>query len=171
MVEFAAVLLMQAALVYAALRDLVSFQIPNWLSLAIAADFLAAALAGPTVLSDIGWHLSAGLAALAVGALLFWRGMIGGGDAKLLAACAVWAGWSGFVPFILAVTVLGGVLTVLIVIFRRAELTGRWAGRAWIRRLHSGEKGVPYGVAIGLGGLVTLGGAPVSGAAGWGALW
>ena len=163
MLEDVAVVLFPIALAYAAIRDLASYEIPNWLSLAIAADFLAAALAGSPDLAVIGWHLSAGLAVLLVGALLFARGMLGGGDAKLLAACAVWVGWSGLPQFFLVVSVAGGLLALLILCFRRAGLPRSWAQRAWILRLHSDEKGIPYGVAIGVGGVLMLGDLPLVG--------
>ncbi len=156
MLENIIVLLFPLALLYAALRDLASYQIPNWLSLAIVADFFAGALATSLDISAIGWHLSAGLATLLVGILLFARGLLGGGDAKLLAACAVWVGWPGLPRFCLVVAVLGGLLALLVLGLRRVSLPAWWAERAWIRRLQSAEQGIPYGVAIGIGGVVVF---------------
>lgn len=156
MLENIIVLLFPLALLYAAFRDLASYQIPNWLSLAIVADFVAGALATSLAISAIGWHLSAGLATLLVGILLFARGLIGGGDAKLLAACAVWVGWPGLPRFCLVVAVLGGLLALLVLGLRRVSLPAWWAERAWIRRLQSAEQGIPYGVAIGIGGVVVF---------------
>ena len=40
MLETVVVLLFPVLLVYAAVRDLTSYEIPNWLSLAIVADFI-----------------------------------------------------------------------------------------------------------------------------------
>ena len=163
MLETVAVFLFPVALVYAAVRDLASYEIPNWLTLAITVDFLAAALAGSYGISLVGWHLSAGLAVLFAGALLFAWGVVGGGDAKLLAACAVWVGWTGLARFILAVVIIGGLFALLVLWLRRAKLHGSWTEKPWIRRLLSDEEGLPYGVAIGLGGMLTLGKLPWAG--------
>ncbi len=99
MLEFVVVLLFLIALVFAAARDLTSYEIPNWLSLAIVADFLVGTVLGALEMSAMAWHLSAGLAVLFVGIFLFAGGIVGGGDAKLLAACAVWVGWPGLLQF------------------------------------------------------------------------
>ena len=160
MLETIAVFLFPLALVYAGVHDLASYEIPNWLTLAITVDFLAAALAGSYGFSLVGWYLSAGLAVLFAGALLFAWGIVGGGDAKLLAACAVWVGWTGLVQFILAVAIIGGLFGLLLLWLRRANMHGSWTEKPWIRRLLSSEQGIPYGVAIGLGGIVTLGDLP-----------
>ena len=154
MVESVVVLLFPAALVYAAVSDLASYQIPNWLSLAIVVDFVAAAVVGSLDIAAIGWHLSAGVAVLVAGMLLFARGIVGGGDAKLMAACAVWVGWSGLLRFCLVVAVIGGLFALLVVGLRRVELRPSWVEWAWLRRLRSAERGIPYGVAIGIAGVV-----------------
>ncbi len=97
------------------------------------------------------------------GALLFARGVIGGGDAKLLAACAVWVGWTGLARFLFAVAIIGGLFGLLLLWLRRANLHGSWTEKPWIRRLLSDEEGIPYGVAIGLGGMVTFSELPCAG--------
>ena len=165
MLEQVAGFVLLAALVYAALSDLTSYEIPNWLSVVIVADFVAAALAGTIALADIGWHLSAGLAVLAVGVVVFARGIMGGGDAKLLASCAVWSGWSGLPRLFLAVAIAGGLFALLILGLRRLKLPAAWTERAWIRRLHSPERGIPYGVAIAIGGVLVFSDLPLADAA------
>ncbi len=155
------VLLFPLALMYAGGRDLMSYEIPNWVSLAIVADFLALALLGPVDLSMVGWNLSAGAAVLIVGAALFFAGIMGGGDAKLLAACAVWVGWSGLLKFCFVVSIAGGVFALLIIAAKYAKLPKAWREGTWLGRLCSGEKGLPYGVAIGLGGIVMFRELPV----------
>ena len=81
------------ALVIAAVCDLRSFEISNWVSVVLFVGFFPIALL-------IGWdgqalldNLLAGFAILAIGLFLFAGGIIGGGDAKLLPAVAVWTGW------------------------------------------------------------------------------
>ncbi len=154
MLEIVVVLLFPLALVYAAVRDLTSYVIPNWISLAILADFFVGAAVGSLEMSAIGWHLSAGLAVLIVGILLYARGILGGGDAKLLAACAVWVGWAGLLQFGLLVAVSGGLLALVIIGLRRVGHHPSLSDTAWVRRLASAEHGVPYAVAIGVGGIV-----------------
>ncbi len=154
MLEIIVVLLFPLALVYAAVRDLTSYEIPNWLSLAIVADFLVAAALGSVEMSAIGWHLGAGLAVLVGGIVLYTRGILGGGDAKLLAACAVWVGWAGLPRFGLLVAISGGLLALAVIGLRRIGLPKTVSDTAWVRRLGSADYGVPYAVAIGVGVVV-----------------
>ena len=87
------------ALGYAALRDLMSYEIPNWIPLVIVVDYAALALLGDASLATVGQHVAVGLVVLAIGAALFFAHVLGGGDAKLLAACALWFGWPQFISF------------------------------------------------------------------------
>lgn len=153
------------ALGYAAVRDLMSYEIPNWVSLAIAADFAVRAVLGGMPLEAIGVHLAVGLAALAIGAGLFFKGAIGGGDAKLLAASALWFGWPQTLPFVLLVAIIGGGLAIVVLALRRAPTPAAWANVRWFGRLTAPDQGLPYGVAIALAGMVALGKAAP--AAGW----
>ena len=81
--------------------DIASFTIPNFVNLALAAVFAVFALSAGLSFSAIGWHLVAGIAALAVGFALFATGHIGGGDAKLFAAIALWLGLKDCLPYAL----------------------------------------------------------------------
>ena len=107
MLQTIATFLFPLALLYAGTRDLMSYEIPNWVSLAMIAAFLVAAFAGSFRLADIGWHLAAGAAVLVVGFILFAAKVLGGGDVKLLAACAVWIGWMGLLKFFMFVALVG----------------------------------------------------------------
>lgn len=137
---------------FAAFSDITRYQIPNWVSLAIIADFTAVAAIGavsggldPLV---IAWHLGAGALLLIAGFALFAIGIIGGGDAKLLAASALWFGWSGMFPYVILMTLIGGLLALVILGLRRFVPPQAWSGQAWLIDLRSGEHGIPYGVAI-----------------------
>jgi len=78
-----------------------------------------------------------------VGALLFSRGLIGGGDVKLLAAATLWAGPAS-TPALLVVTgVLGGLLTLVLLFSARLRAAISWARAAAVSSLP-----VPYGAAI-----------------------
>lgn len=155
-VHLAAVAVFSLAVAYGGLSDLRSFRIPNWTSLAALACFFPAALAAGWGMSAVLAHLGAGAAVLGAGFILFALGLFGGGDVKLLAAIAVWTGWESLPAYLLVVVLIGGVLALALVAFRRLKLTGRAASIAWVRQLHSEKRDVPYGVAIAAAAIVLL---------------
>ena len=99
-------------------------------------------------------HLACGAAVLAITFTLFAFGWIGGGDAKLAAATAVWLGWTNLFDYGLQASLLGAVLTGGIVYWRKFALAPRLKARSWIARLHAAGNGVPYGIALAVAGLV-----------------
>lgn len=145
-------LIFVAGLVDAAVSDLRAFRIANRSSLILLAAFVPAAVATGFEWRDWLIHLGAGLGLLVIGALLFFRGVWGGGDAKLLPAVAVWIGLAGLPRFLVVMALAGGVLAVLALLARRFALGPPGPLRRWGERL--AEAGhVPYGVAIAAGGL------------------
>jgi prepilin peptidase CpaA len=138
----------------AAAWDLASFQIPNWLCLAVLASFLLFAVLVPLAFTDVMLRLGLGLAVLIVGIFLFSGGFVGGGDVKLLAAATVWVGWPALLLYLVGVAILGGILALVLLVFRRLPVPARWADRAWLGRLHGRHEGVPYGIAIGIAGVL-----------------
>jgi prepilin peptidase CpaA len=94
---------------------------------------------------------------LLVGFGMFVVGWAGGGDAKLFAAASLWAGVAHFPEFVLATTLFGGAIAV-VMLGRR--LLGRHAavaagGEPAPARRILGQFELPYGVAIAFGGLAT----------------
>lgn len=142
--------------IVAALKDVTSFIIPNWLTIAIAAAFYPAAIAAGASLGVIGAATAVGVAALLVGMGMYYAGWMGGGDAKMLAGCALWMGWPTVLPFLLATALAGGALA-LILMQMRSNLIRPYLqrGPAWMTQLVS-VKDAPYGVAIAIGALATL---------------
>lgn len=142
-------------LIAAAGSDLATMKIPNWVSLALAGSFPVAALLAGLPLVTIGWHLLFGLGILALTFLLFQLNVFGGGDAKLIAAAAVWTGFAAFGQFAFWTALAGGALAL-------ALLAARWrfkpsdARPAYVNRLLKVRGGAPYGVAIMTGGLMAL---------------
>jgi len=138
-------------LLAAAWRDLVSYTIPNGLSICLALAGLAAlALSGGGVMALVH-QTEIALAVLAGGALLFFLRLWGAGDAKLLAALAVWTPLHSLTTLLIWITLGGGLLALLIVILRRL-LPRNWLGLAVL----SPSKGVPYGIAIAVGGFALI---------------
>src|ERR1700737_4770270 len=89
----AATLLFPVLMVFAAISDLLTLTISNRISIALAVLFIAMAFACRLPATEILWHLACGGAMLIFGFGLFARGWIGGGDAKLAAATAIWLGF------------------------------------------------------------------------------
>ena len=142
------------AMIFGALWDLTTMTIPNVLTIALAAAFAILVPFLGLTLQEIGLHVAAGLLMLLVGMALFALGWIGGGDAKFVAATALWAGMGNLLPYLIWASVIGGVLTLLILVFRRMPLPLFMMRRNWIARLHNPKEGIPYGVALAIGGLM-----------------
>lgn len=138
------------AMIYAAVSDLVSLTIPNRVSLILAGTFVVLVPFVPGMdLATFGLHLSAGAVVLAIGFILFAFGWIGGGDAKIAAAAALWVGLSHTLEFVMWTSLFGGALSLIILMARRRLLPVFAVRYEWVTRLHSAETGVPYGVALG----------------------
>jgi prepilin peptidase CpaA len=147
-----AVLAFCGLLVWAALCDVRSMLIPNRIPALLAAGFAPAAWLCGAPVEMIAFHLGVGLAALGVCFVLFQLNLMGGGDAKLIAAAAVWTGPAALVSFLLAMCLAGGLLSLALIAGRRAALAGMPAPGP-LERLLRGETHAPYGVAIAAGGL------------------
>jgi prepilin peptidase CpaA len=143
-----------AAMAFAAASDLVTMTISNRLSLALALGFFVAAFLIGMPLAEIGWHLLAALVVLVVAFACFSFGWIGGGDAKLAAATALWFGFSHLMDYLLLASIFGGALTLLILWGRNLPLPALLARQPWIARLHDMKTGIPYGIALALAGLM-----------------
>ena len=148
-------------LVAAAVSDLLTMTIPNWLTGALAALFPVGALASGLPLADAGLHLACGAGLLVVTFGMFARGWFGGGDAKLAAAAALFMGPGLILPFVFLTAILGGALTLLLLSSRRLPLPLFCAQQPWIARLHAPTTGVPYGIAIAAGSLLLLPQSPI----------
>ena len=141
------------AMVFAAVSDLMTMTISNRLTLALAAAFVVLSPVAGMDLQTFGLHWAIAGAVLAVAFLCFAMGWIGGGDAKLASVTALWLGWQNGIEFIGIASIFGGVLTILLLSFRRAVLPAFIVRQPWIQRLHDERAGVPYGVALAAAGL------------------
>lgn len=133
---------------FAAFSDLFTMTISNRVSLLLVAGFLVMALLVGMSGADLVSHLAAGAAVLAVTFTLFACGWIGGGDAKLAAATALWLGFGPLMSYLIYASLFGGVLTLAIVQYRAMPLPAALAGQDWAIRLHRADVGVPYGIAL-----------------------
>lgn len=148
MLQYALLLTFPAIMAFAGSIDLLTMTIPNRVSLALVAAFPLAA-----VLIGLDWatfasHLGAGVLMLVVGIGMFARGWVGGGDAKLLAAAALWLGFEHLAGYLLLAAIAGGALALLILSYRNFVPPSWMLGQAWAMRLHDRKVGIPYGVAL-----------------------
>jgi prepilin peptidase CpaA len=141
-------MLFPAMMAFAASTDLLTMTISNRVSLILVGGFFALALAVGMSGADILWHVGAACVVLFAAFGFFARGWIGGGDAKLAAATALWLGFDHLLPYLLLASVFGGLLTVALLQFRTAPLPAWLASQDWVERLHRKDGGVPYGIAL-----------------------
>ncbi len=146
--------LFPAAMAFVAASDLFTMRISNLVSVILIAAF---AILAPFVgfdLSLAGHHLAAGATVLAIGFACFSFGWVGGGDAKIAAATALWFGWLHTLEYLLIAALLGGVLTLALVVFRNIPLPASVSGVDWVQRLYKASNGVPYGIALAASALI-----------------
>lgn len=161
MIIAAIFLILPLCLTLAAFTDLFTMTIPNRVSLILLGAFLVVAPFTGMAWSTIGMSLLAGFAVFAVCFCLFAMNVMGGGDAKLLTAAAVWFGFDqSLFLFLTAVGYAGGILTVLVLLLR-SETVSLLTNGLPIPNSLLGAKKVPYGIAIGAAGLLTYAEAPI----------
>ncbi len=149
----ASIWLFCAGLIAAAATDLFKLRIPNRIVLAVIAFYPIFVL---TADKPVDWvrSLLVAVIVLLVGIGMFAYKLIGGGDAKLIAAAALWAGPAHITPLLMTTAIGGGLLCVFAVSPLRtflpylAAAAKLDADMAHLMKLH-----IPYGVAIAAGGL------------------
>lgn len=156
MLEVAVLTILPGAVAFAGAMDLLTLKIPNRISGIMVLAFFPLALLVGLSATDILHHVAAGLAFLALGVLLFIPGWFGGGDAKLMAAIALWIGPDNLFPYIFYVALAGGMIATLFSSLRSVPLPRMLLGEAWALRLHRVDSGIPYGIALAAGALLVF---------------
>lgn len=140
--------LLIALLAAAAVQDAIQLRISNLLTIGVLVlAVVAAVMIG--IDTAVWQNLLVFALTLAIGTMLFSKGILGGGDVKLLAAVMLWTDLWGAVRLIASIFIFGGLLALLI-IFGRAALPSSLSKRVAVLRPKSG---IPYGIAIALGTL------------------
>ncbi len=147
-------LLFPALMAFAASSDLFTMTISNRVSLVLVGGFFALALVTGMPAMTIATHVGAGALVLAITFTFFAFGWIGGGDAKLAAATALWLGFDQLLNYGIYASLLGGLLTLIIIRFRLMPLPAPLAEQEWAKRLHRMDSGVPYGIALAIAALM-----------------
>lgn len=155
MTEAAIIVIFPLLMAYGAFSDLLTMTIPNRVSLILVVSFVVLAAATGMHLATFAHHLAAMLVVFVACFGLFAANVMGGGDAKLLSASALWFGLgTELMSFLILVTAIGGLLCLVILkartpaglyILSRVPLT---------HNLTASKQGVPYGIAIGAAGLL-----------------
>jgi prepilin peptidase CpaA len=148
MTEAIKLLLFPALMAFAASSDLLTMTIPNRVSLIMIGGFFLLALTTGMSAAEIGSHVGAGCLVLAIAFGFFSQGWIGGGDAKLAAATALWFGFDHLMDYALYGSLFGGALTLVMLQFRTMAMPSMLQGQKWAERLHRSDGGVPYGIAL-----------------------
>ncbi|HEX3952002.1 MAG TPA: prepilin peptidase [Stellaceae bacterium] len=148
-----------AVMAAAAFEDFRRFVIPNLLPIVLCALWPIYFAAAPSIEGGLA-AVACALAVFLVGAVLFARGLIGGGDVKLLSAATLWAGPAGTPTLLMLTSVLGGALTLFLLMPFGRRMAAAIRGRLG-QPSSPAERGlatrVPYGIAIaGAALIVTL---------------
>lgn len=161
MLEAATFLIFPLCLSVAALSDLFTMTIPNRVSLILLGSFLVIAPLIGLPLAAIGMHLAGAAAVFAVCFALFAVNVMGGGDAKLLAAAALWFGFDpSLIAFLMYVAYFGGGVTILILLLRSQSTAIMAMGLPLPNSLLVAKK-IPYGIAIAIGGFLAYPSSPL----------
>jgi prepilin peptidase CpaA len=110
--ETLSVTLLPCMMIAAAISDISTYRIPNWLTALIAILFLPMAFLTNLPFMTLLLHLAVGVGLFAVGYILFELKVFGGGDAKLMAAAGLWFGAWPTAAFIIMTGIFGGLVAV-----------------------------------------------------------
>ncbi len=150
-------------LAFAAMSDLLTMTIPNRVPAVLLGTFFVVALDvrasifGRSVCMSLPRRLSSRFV------FFFLRlNVMGGGDAKLLTACAVWFGLTNaLVAFLIYVSLFGGLLTVAILLLRTQETRILAAADSASAPPVYGHRRFPMGLRSRLGGFVAYPASPL----------
>ncbi|KAA1185536.1 peptidase [Rhizobium tropici] len=161
MLEAATLLIFPLCMSVAAISDLLTMTIPNRISLILLGTFAVLAPLLGLPLTEIGMHLGAAAVVFCCCFMMFAINVMGGGDAKLLAVSALWFGLDpSLLAFLVYVSLLGGVLTVVVLLLRSQSDAITAIGLPLPNSLLGAEK-IPYGVAIAIGGFLAFPASPL----------
>ncbi|WP_064681706.1 A24 family peptidase [Rhizobium bangladeshense] len=161
MIAAAVFLILPLCLAMAAFTDLFTMTIPNRVSLILIVSFLVLAPLSGLGLAAIGMHLAAAAIVLATCFALFAFNVMGGGDAKLLTATALWFGLNQSLALLMTdVAMIGGLITLLILLVRTQSNTILAIGLPLPNSVLLAKK-IPYGIAIAIGGFMAFPSSPL----------
>ncbi len=139
------VAILAAMLIVAAVGDLRTRTIPNWLNGAIALGAIPFwFLSGISFWPEAAIQIAVAAAVFGLFAVAFHFGAMGGGDVKMVAAVSLWLPAGAVLKLLVIMSLAGGVLTIAMMIRQRLAKSGN-------------QLEIPYGVAIAFGGFWLIG--------------
>ena len=161
MIVAAILLVFPLCLAFAAISDLLTMTIPNRVSLILIVSFALLAPLSGLALPTIGMHLLGAAIVFGICFAFFALNVMGGGDAKLLSAAALWFGYDPvLLSFLTYVGVIGGLVTLVILLIRSQANTILAVGLPVPNSLLVAKK-IPYGIAIAIGGFLAFPSSPL----------
>lgn len=146
----ATIFLVCIVLMIAAISDIRRRRIPNWTVLVIAILFGAWSCVEPSV--SLVSSLGAALVIFVISCALYYFGIVGAGDSKLVTVMALFAGLAHLLQFIFYMSLAGGLIVICMLAAQPTKvlviLQTRGRGGMGIS--------VPYGVAIAAAGALLL---------------
>ena len=125
-------------MVWAIIADFRAFEIPNRLPLILVMGYPLAAAAAEFTWQQTAWAFVLGALTLLVGFVMFLcKKMIGSGDAKFLAASAIWLGQEQIMELLFILTIAGGSIALVLLLYRRLPLEAVLSGFPTLQRLHA----------------------------------
>lgn len=139
------------ALLWLAVVDVRTRRLPTRAVLTIGSLFFIDILIIHMSIGDVFRHLILAFGVFIVCAALFAAKMLGGGDAKLASVIFLWAGPSLWLPALTLISVIGTLVSLVSFATRHMDQHQRSLPMRALA-MFSGARGVPYGVALALGG-------------------
>ncbi|WP_082855262.1 A24 family peptidase [Paraburkholderia phytofirmans] len=139
------------ALLWLAVFDVRCRRLPSRMILMIGALFFINAVVIRMPIGDVLAHLLLAFAVLVVCAALFAANVLGGGDAKLASIVFLWLGRSLALPALTLISVIGLGVSLISLATRHMNPKQNSPSMRTLA-MFSGARGVPYGVALALGG-------------------
>jgi len=156
LITFFLTLIVIVITILSCISDVKSLRIPNWHSLVILAVFIPAWFLSPESFTPLWQHASAMAIMFAVSYIMFAFRIMGGGDSKLATVLGLWIGLQGLMPFILSMSIVGGLIGFISLIIRKKKPFKNPAKGSWVETAQAGGNSIPYGIAIAVGSWITI---------------
>ena len=134
--------------------DVMTRRIPNSLVVGTAALFLPAALVTGMPLWIMSLHVATAAVLLVLGFGLFSFGVVGGGDAKMMAAAGLWLGFPCSILFITFSALAGGLLAAAMGLWFLVTMEGGMHSAWFDKAVAPLKPSVPYGFALAAGAIL-----------------
>ena len=149
-------LILPGFIIYAGFSDCFRMKISNKLCGLILLSFVMFCVLTPPMWqwSALSGHIMAFAITFAIAFILFALGLIGGGDAKFVSALSLWFGSAHSFDFLVNASLIGAVLTLVILVLRSKipyYISAKWD---WSARLMHPRSGIPYGIALSIGAMM-----------------